>query len=94
MKDVKEKALNLKAKHHKTKEQSKTIKKRCKQERLHKRSTRVMTNTKNSEEKTSKKIRYSMKRKAHKRNLEKSTRIDEENKKIELLEKYFCANCA
>jgi len=28
-----------------------------------------------------KKIRYSIKRKAHKRNLEKSTRIDEENKK-------------
>ena len=27
------------------------------------------------------KIRYSIKRKAHKRNLEKSTRIDEENKK-------------
>jgi len=40
-----------------------------------------MTNTKNIEEKTSKKIRYSMKRQVHKRNLEKSTRIDEENKK-------------
>jgi len=39
-----------------------------------------MTNKKNSEEKRSKKIRYSMKRKVHKRNLEKSTRIDEENK--------------
>jgi len=39
-----------------------------------------MTNTKNREEKTRKKIRYSMKRKAHKRDLEKSTRLDEENK--------------
>jgi len=32
MKDVKAKTLNLKAKHHKTKEQRKTNKKRCKQE--------------------------------------------------------------
>jgi len=39
-----------------------------------------MTNTKNREEKTSKKIRYSMKRKAHKRDLEKSTRLDEKKK--------------
>jgi len=52
-----------------------------------------MTNTKNTEEKTSKKIRYSMKRMAHDRNLEKSTRIDEENKN-RTSGKYFCANCA
>jgi len=40
-----------------------------------------MTNSKSNEEKTSKKIRYSMKKKAHIRDLEKSTRLDEENKK-------------
>jgi len=34
-----------------------------------------------------------MKKKAHKRDLEKSTRVDEE-KKTELLEKKNCANCA
>ena len=39
-----------------------------------------MTNSKSNEEKTSKKIRYSMKKKAHKRDLNKSTRVDEENK--------------
>jgi len=46
-----------------------------------------MTNSKINEEKTRKKIRYSMIKKAHKRELEKSTRLDEENKKVELLEK-------
>jgi len=39
-----------------------------------------MTNSKSKEEKTSKKIRYSMKKEAHKRDLKKSTRVDEENK--------------
>ena len=37
-----------------------------------------------------------MKKKAHKRDLEKSTRVHEENKKTELLKKKkkYCANCA
>ena len=36
-----------------------------------------------------------MKKKAHKRYLKKSTRVDEENKKTELLENiFFYANCA
>ena len=39
----------------KLKEQQKTNKKRCKQEMLHKRNTRVMTNTKNSEERQERK---------------------------------------
>jgi len=52
-----------------------------------------MKNSKINEEKTSKKIRYSMKNKAHKRDLEKSTRVDEENKN-RTTRKYFCANCA
>jgi len=52
-----------------------------------------MTNSKNNEQKTSKKIRYSMKKKAHKRDLKKSTRIDEENKN-RTTGKYFYANCA
>jgi len=52
-----------------------------------------MTNSKSNEEKTSKKIRYSMKKKAHKRDLKKNTRVDEENKNI-TTGKYFCANCA
>ena len=34
-----------------------------------------------------------MKRKTHKRDLEKSTRLDEENKN-RTTGKYFCANCA
>jgi len=51
-----------------------------------------VTNSKISEEKTSKKIRYSMKKKAHKRDLEKSTGLDEENKN-RTTGKYFCANC-
>jgi len=37
------------------------------------------------------KIRYSMKKKAHKRDLEKSTRVDEENKN-RTTGKYFFAN--
>jgi len=52
-----------------------------------------MTNSKSNEEKTSKKIRYSMEKKAHKRDLKKSTRVDEENKN-RTTEKYFCANFA
>jgi len=52
-----------------------------------------MTKSKSNELKTSKKIRYSMKKKAHKRDLEKSTRLDEENKN-KTTGKYFCANCA
>jgi len=48
-----------------------------------------MTNSKNNEQKTSKKIRYSMQKKAHKRYLKKSTRVDEEKKKTELLENIF-----
>ena len=48
-----------------------------------------MTNSKSNEEKTSKKIRYSMKKQTHKRDLKKSTRVDEENKKTELLENSF-----
>jgi len=52
-----------------------------------------MTNSKINEEKTSKKIRCSMKKKAHKRDLKKSTRLDEENKN-RTTGKYFCANCA
>jgi len=52
-----------------------------------------MTNSKNNEEKTSKKIRYSMKKKAHKRDLKKSTRVDEENKN-RTTEFFFNANCA
>ena len=39
-----------------------------------------MTNSKSNEEKTSKKIRYSMKNKPHKRDLKKTIRVDEENK--------------
>jgi len=34
-----------------------------------------------------------MKKKAHKRDLKKSTRVDEENKN-RVTGKYFCANCA
>jgi len=52
-----------------------------------------MTNSKINEEKTSKKIRNSMKKKAHKRDQKKSTRVDEENKN-RTTGKYFCANCA
>jgi len=52
-----------------------------------------MTNSKISEERTSKKIRYSMKKKAHKRVLKKNTRVDEENKN-RTTGKYFYANCA
>ena len=52
-----------------------------------------MTNSKIKEQKTSKKIRYSMKKKAHKRYLKKSTRVDEENKN-RATGKYFCANRA
>jgi len=52
-----------------------------------------MTNTKNSGEKTSKKIRYSMKRMAHNRNLEKSTRRDEENKKQNYWKIFLCKLC-
>ena len=48
---------------------------------FNKRNTRYMTNSKINEQKTSKKIRYSMKKKAHKRYLKKSTKVDEENKK-------------
>ena len=40
-----------------------------------------MTNSNNSEEKTIKKIKVLIKRMAHKRNLKKNTRIDEENNK-------------
>jgi len=40
-----------------------------------------MTNSKNSEEKTSNKNKVLNWRMAHKKNLKKSTRIDEENKK-------------
>jgi len=47
-----------------------------------------MTNSKNSEEKTIKKNKVLNERMAHKRNLKKSTKIDEENKKRELLEFY------
>jgi len=39
-----------------------------------------MTNSKNSEEKTIKKNKVQNYKMAHKRNLKKSTRIDEENK--------------
>ena len=53
-----------------------------------------MTNSKSNEEKTSKKIRYSMKKKAHKRDLKKSTRVDEKKNKKRTTGKYFCANCA
>jgi len=54
-----------------------------------------MTNSKINEEKTSKKIRYSMKKKAHKRDLEKNTRVDEENKKKNRTTgKNLCANCS
>ena len=52
-----------------------------------------MTNSKSNEEKKSKKIRYSIKKKAHRRDLKKSTRVDEENKK-RTTGKYFYANCA
>jgi len=52
-----------------------------------------MTNSKINEEKTSKKIRYSMKKKAHKRDLKKSTRLDEENKN-RTTGNFLCANCA
>ena len=52
-----------------------------------------MTNTKNSEEKTSKKIRYLMKRMAHNRNLDKSTRIDEENKNSTIGKYFLCKLC-
>jgi len=53
-----------------------------------------MTNSKSIEKKkTSKKIRYSMKKKAHKRYLKKSTRVDEENKN-RTTGKYFCVNSA
>ena len=53
-----------------------------------------MTNSKINEQKTSKKIRYSMKKKAHKRYLKKSTRVDEE-KKNRTTEKNFvkCKLC-
>ena len=53
-----------------------------------------MTNSKSNGEKTRKKIRYSMKKKTHKRDLKKSTRLDEENKNRTTGKKYFCANCA
>jgi len=39
-----------------------------------------MTNSKNNEEKTIKKNKVLNEKMAHKRNLEKSTRVDEENK--------------
>ena len=52
-----------------------------------------MTNSKINEVKTSKKIRYSMKKKAHKRDLEKSTRLDEENKNRTTGKKYLCKLC-
>jgi len=41
MKDVKAKALNLKAKHHKTKEQQRQTRKGVNKKRLHKRNTRI-----------------------------------------------------
>ena len=59
-----------------------------------KRNTRYMTNSKINEEKTSKKITYSMKKKAHKRDLKKSTRVDEENKNRATGKYFFYANCA
>jgi len=40
------------------------------------------------------KIRYSMKKKEHKRYLKKSTRVDEENKKTSYWNFFFYANCA
>jgi len=49
-----------------------------------------MTNSNINEEKTSKKIRYSMKKKAHKRDLEKSTKLDEENKKQNYWKIFLC----
>jgi len=52
-----------------------------------------MTNSKSNEEKTSKKIRYSMKKKAHKRDLKKSTRVDEENKKQNYWKIFLCKLC-
>ena len=53
-----------------------------------------MTNSKSNEQKTSKKIRNSMKKKAHKRYLKKSTRVDEKNNKKQATGKYFlCKLC-
>jgi len=52
-----------------------------------------MTNSKSNEEKTSKKIRYSMKKKAHKRDLKKSTRLDEENKNRTTEKIFLCKLC-
>jgi len=53
-----------------------------------------MTNSKSNGEKTRKKIRYSMKKKTHKRDLKKSTRLDEENKNRTTGKFIFYANCA
>ena len=55
-----------------------------------------MTNSKINEQKTSKKNKVLNEKRRHtKRDLKKSTRVDEENKKkTELLENIFYANCA
>jgi len=51
-----------------------------------------MTNSKNSEEKTIKKNKILDEKMAHKRNLKKSTRIDEENKN-RTTGIFFCKLC-
>ena len=53
-----------------------------------------MTNSKIKEQKTSTKIRYSMKKKAHKRYLKKSTRVDEENKNRATGKYFLCKLCS
>jgi len=84
MKDVKARHTNLKANHNKTNEAIKGY---------NKRNTRCMTNSKNNEQKTSKKIRYSIQKKAHKRYLKKSTRVDEENKNRAIGKYFLCKLC-
>jgi len=81
MKYVKANHSFSKPKHHKTlKNNKRQAKKGVNKKGYSKRNTRYITNSKNNEEKTIKKNKVLNEKKAHKGNLEKSTRVDEENK--------------